>query len=741
MTVSWTLFPVREFRAHQGKWQEINLAGAPSPLLDPAFVMPLIDEFADGSELLAVYGGLQSPAAMTILRRVAWGKWETFQPSQAPVSMLVKRRSVAVQDVLRSLIGSLPGVPLVVGVSCLDPDLLPRPDDNGNITTLDFIHTARILINQPFEQYWARRDGKLRQETRRRLNRLNSMGIELRLDIIDDPQEITVAVEEFGRLESAGWKGKQGTAVHAENAQGRFYTSMLRAFCALGRGRVYRYWFGNRIASMQFCIEGHGTLAFLKTTYDEDFKTHGPGILMQRDIMERVFAENAIEKVEFYGRTGDLQARWCDNQIRTMYHINYYRWPWLANMQEVRLAFSRRPESIPRTAGDEQAERAASGVAPTAVRGATRAVTLYKDLSALPDRYEALFRLAGRASLFHTLPWYRNFVESGIVPKERLRIYGVDTAANAGPACAVLLMHDCDSGAGSFGARTLTGLSNYYSSLFGPVVEPDRPDVQETLDALAAAIARDETRWDMIDLHPLSAETPVYRGLIDAFRNAGLLVQTYFCFGNWYLQVRGRPYAEYFETLPSQLKNTIRSKKRQLETSARSKIVVCRDGAGLDQALSAYERAYAASWKVAEPYPEFIRGLCRACAESGWLRLGVVYVDDQPAAAQIWIVNAGVATIYKLAYDERYARLSAGSILTAHLMEHVLDVDKVHEVDYLTGDEPYKKDWMSDRRERWGIVAFNLRTPKGLLAASRHLGSRAARYAIDFVRHPGGTST
>jgi hypothetical protein len=74
-------------------------------------------------------------------------------------------------------------------------------------------------------------------------------------------------------------------------------------------------------------------------------------------------------------------------------------------------------------------------------------------------------------------------------------------------------------------------------------------------------------------------------------------------------------------------------------------------------------------------------------------------------------------------------------------MEHVIDVDKVHEVDYLTCDDAYKKDWMSDRRERWSIVAFNLRTPHGQLAASRHLGGRAARRVIDAVLHLGRSRT
>ena len=63
-------------------------------------------------------------------------------------------------------------------------------------------------------------------------------------------------------------------------------------------------------------------------------------------------------------------------------------------------------------------------------------------------------------------------------------------------------------------------------------------------------------------------------------------------------------------------------------------------------------------------------------------------------------------------------------------MEHVLDVDKVREVDYLTGDDKYKQDWMSHRRERWGILAMNPRTVRGALAILRHIGGRAVKRAV-----------
>jgi CelD/BcsL family acetyltransferase involved in cellulose biosynthesis len=54
----------------------------------------------------------------------------------------------------------------------------------------------------------------------------------------------------------------------------------------------------------------------------------------------------------------------------------------------------------------------------------------------------------------------------------------------------------------------------------------------------------------------------------------------------------------------------------------------------------------------------------------------------------------------------------------------VLEHDGVHEVDYLCGDDPYKADWMAQRRERVGLVAFDLRRWRGLSAAAQHTAGR-----------------
>jgi hypothetical protein len=254
------------------------------------------------------------------------------------------------------------------------------------------------------------------------------------------------------------------------------------------------------------------------------------------------------------------------------------------------------------------------------------------------------------------------------------------------------------------------------------------------------ALNNDRREWDVVNLRPLDMNDPAYAGLSDSFRAIGMVVQTYLCFGNWYLDVQGRSYAEYLSGLSSVLRKNIPYAARKLDRTAQVRYVLITSHEGLEQGLQDYEKVYNVSWRnKAEPYPGFIPGLARTAAEQGWLRLGVLYLNDEPAAAQLWLTYAGVASIYKISYDERFSKLSVGTVLTAKMMEQALDVDKVREVDYLGGDEPYKSAWMSHRRERWGMMVFNPITIRGLGQILRHVWGRSLKEYLSRLV-PGGTS-
>lgn len=186
-------------------------------------------------------------------------------------------------------------------------------------------------------------------------------------------------------------------------------------------------------------------------------------------------------------------------------------------------------------------------------------------------------------------------------------------------------------------------------------------------------------------------------------------------FVNWVEPAAGRDFDAYWAARPSQLRNTAQRRRRRLDEAFAVRTRICTGVEGVDEMLADYERVYARSWKPAEGHPEFIPGLIRLAAARGVLRLGVLYADDAPAAAHLWFIENGCARIYKLAYDQDFRVYSPGLALGVEMFRHALDVDRVALFDYGSGDEPYKRDWMTERRVRHGIQAIDLRRPTGLL--------------------------
>ncbi len=336
--MSWTVVPASQFGAQMARWDALHAASAASPLLAADFVAALLASFADGRELLAWHDTAGVTDAMTILSPGDFGVWHTFQPSQAPVGLWLQRDDRAPAALLRPLLARLPGPALLVGLTQCDPALIARPADAACVRTADYIRTARITLRGAggFDAFWEARGKNLRSNLKKQRNRLRQDGVTPRLEICRAPGQMAQAVADYGRLEGSGWKAAGGTAVDAANAQGQFYRTMLEAFAARGAASVYRYWLGDQLAAMDLCVEGGDCIVVLKTAYDEQLAGQlSPALLMREEACRQLFDENRFERIEFYGRVMEWHLRWTD-EVRTMYHLNGYRWPGLARLHAMR---------------------------------------------------------------------------------------------------------------------------------------------------------------------------------------------------------------------------------------------------------------------------------------------------------------------------------------------------------------------------------------------------------------------
>ncbi|MEE9434329.1 MAG: GNAT family N-acetyltransferase [Sphingorhabdus sp.] len=200
-----------------------------------------------------------------------------------------------------------------------------------------------------------------------------------------------------------------------------------------------------------------------------------------------------------------------------------------------------------------------------------------------------------------------------------------------------------------------------------------------------------------ITLMPMPDEDGSTTLTATAFEQAGWVVKRAQCDENHILPVRGRSFDEYWQTRPGQLRSTVKRKGKKGIVSIRILSEFS------DAAWADYETVYNKSWKDIEGNPEFLRTLARQESDAGCMRLGVAYIDGQPVAAQFWTVENGAALIHKLAHDEAFLSASPGTLLSAALFQHVIDIDRVDEVDFGTGSDKYKRDWMEEMRPRYSL--------------------------------------
>lgn len=302
-----------------------------------------------------------------------------------------------------------------------------------------------------------------------------------------------------------------------------------------------------------------------------------------------------------------------------------------------------------------------------------------------------------RPSVYDRLDWFR-LLETHCPPPGDLLALRVDRGGKR--SWLVLAVE----------GKAARAYAAWYSLRVGPVGNRDADAMTSLADALTARGVAS------LVMAPMEAPAP----LAEALCAAGWRVSIEPDKANWRIATGGMDFEAFWTSRSSQLRNTV---KRKAKAAALGVMVHRRFDA---DAWADYEAVYRASWKPEEGSFPFLRALAEQESAAGALRLGVAKKDGRALAAQLWTVENGEATIHKLAYAEDARALSPGSILSQAMFRHALDEDHVQVIDYGVGDEPYKADWMDERRQLWRLVAHNPRTLAGRLGGMR---ARAAALA------------
>lgn len=333
----------------------------------------------------------------------------------------------------------------------------------------------------------------------------------------------------------------------------------------------------------------------------------------------------------------------------------------------------------------------------------------------LPDKFRQALQEAEQENVFYGFDWFKHF-EKYVASKEG-RITYIGVTDKAGNVLAIVPLWSDSHLEYGVKIRSTGSLSNYYSPIYQIVTTQYAQDVTQLVASILRYLKSHEMKWDCLTFYPLSGKHLALLG--ESAKLAGLLCEEEVFTKNWYEQIKGN-YQDYLSSIPSKTRNTIKRKTNKLNKAGDCEVKLYSSMENIDEGIAQYQEVYRASWKPEEPYANFVEGFIRMAASKGMLRLGILTLDNEPIAAQFWLCTNDRAYIYKLAYKTQARDLSPGTVLTAKMFEHVIDIDKVSYVDFLTGKDAFKREWMTSQADLFSIKLFNARQPISLMYYVKH---------------------
>ncbi len=160
---------------------------------------------------------------------------------------------------------------------------------------------------------WLRPESQLesgrRSDLRRARRNAEKIG-QVRSEILSPtPAEVEPCLAEAFRIEAAGWKGREGSALALDAGRRAFYRRYAMETARQGTLRICFLRIGGQAVAMQFAIEHGQGFWLLKIGYDEAFSRCSPGNLLIADTV-RYAAARGLRAYEFLGSIAPWTKVW-----------------------------------------------------------------------------------------------------------------------------------------------------------------------------------------------------------------------------------------------------------------------------------------------------------------------------------------------------------------------------------------------------------------------------------------------
>jgi CelD/BcsL family acetyltransferase involved in cellulose biosynthesis len=289
-----------------------------SPMQRHAWTKAFVEAFGDDYELriLVVGSGSDVTAiAPLVSRRGGLGKLELAGVADlAEPQDFVYRDADALDELAASVVGLR--LPILLGRVMADSptvEALGGAHRGGFFSRRDVAPCPWITLDESWQDPEQKLSSSRRSDLRRAQRRAEQIG-EVVTELLSPlREELPPLLDEVFRIEAAGWKGREGTALAHDERRREFFVRYSEAAADAGFLRLAFLKVSGQTAAVQLAAECGGRFWLLKVGYDEEFKRASPGSLLMAETIRHA-ATQGLDSYEFLGRAESWTRVWTEHE-------------------------------------------------------------------------------------------------------------------------------------------------------------------------------------------------------------------------------------------------------------------------------------------------------------------------------------------------------------------------------------------------------------------------------------------
>ena len=302
LTASW-IDSVEQLKSLVPDWQQlVEAAVHPNVSVTPEFLIPAWEHLATDPVRIAVVRAQSDNALVALVPIVStrlyrlpiksaqiWNHDQSFDNSPLIHRDHVESSLSSILALLKQDGFKLFGLNLISAAGSLASGMDRAIKSTASSVWLrDQFERAALRPAETFEAYFSAHVSKNnRKKNRRYRKQLDALGT-VKVEIADQPDSIKTAISDFLRLESSGWKGRQGTALASDPDTQTFFESMASRMAERNGIRFLTLSLDGNPIAMICDLQTSDTVFAYKTAYDEAYADYSPGMLAEIENMQHL---------------------------------------------------------------------------------------------------------------------------------------------------------------------------------------------------------------------------------------------------------------------------------------------------------------------------------------------------------------------------------------------------------------------------------------------------------------------